>query len=110
MQLNHLSRLFRFNSPRLVAVLAALFFSVSALAQGIYAIPANARSGRLTPLQLPVVNIDGKDYRLAPGARIYNANHLTVTPNQVPKDAAVKYLLNSDGQIQTVWLQSEAPR
>lgn len=92
------------NFTRLTSTLAALLFSLSALAQPIYAIPTNALSGKFTPLQLPAVSIDGKNYRLAPGARIYSAKHLTVTPNQVPQDAAVKYVLNSDGQIQTVWL------
>lgn len=76
----------------------------NAWAQAPYAIPAHARSGRISAQQFPAVSIDGKDYRLAPGARIYNTNHLTITPNQLPKDAPVKFLLNSDGQIQTVWL------
>ncbi len=86
------------------AGLAVLFVTLTALAQAPYAVPANARSGRMTTQQFPVVTIDGTHYRMAPGGRIYNANHTTVTPNQVPQDSAVKFVLNSDGQIQTVWL------
>jgi hypothetical protein len=88
----------------IAAGVAALIVTITAFAQAPYAIPANARSGRMTSQQLPVVTIDGRDYRLAPGARIYNRNHLTLTPNLVPVDSPVKFVVNSDGQIQTVWL------
>lgn len=87
----------------LLAALAALSIAFTAWAQSPFAIPVNAKSGRMTVVQFPAVSIDGKDYRLAPGARIYNANHLTVTPNMLPRDAVVKFVLNKEGQIQTVW-------
>lgn len=88
----------------IAAGIAALMVTISALAQAPFAIPANARAGRFIAQQFPMVTIDGRDYRLAPGARIYSRNHLTLTPNLVPIDSPVKFALNSDGQIQTVWL------
>ena len=88
----------------IAAGFAALAVAIGALAQAPYAIPADARAGRMSSQQLPVVNINGRDYRLAPGARIYNRNHLTLTPNLVPANSPVRFVLNGDGQIQTVWL------
>jgi hypothetical protein len=74
--------------------------------------PADAKAGRFTAQQLPSVQIDGRDYRLAPGARIYSRDRLTMTPNLVPADSAVKFVLNEQGAIQTVWLidPKELPR
>jgi hypothetical protein len=74
--------------------------------------PADAKAGRFTAQQLPSVQIDGRDYRLAPGARIYSRDRLTLTPNLVPADSAVKFALNEQGAIQTVWLidPKELPR
>jgi hypothetical protein len=88
----------------IAAGIAALILTITSFAQAPFAIPSDARSGRMTSLQLPMVAIDGRDYRLAPGARIYNRNHLTLTPNMVPADSPVKFVVNGDGQIQTVWL------
>jgi len=42
--------------------------------------------------------------RAAPGARIFTSGNLTVTPNAVPPDTRVRYLLNGAGQVQTIWL------
>ncbi len=58
-----------------------------------------ARSGRLTIVQWPNVQIDGRPMRAAPGARILNTNNLTVTPNMVPPDTQVSYELDGIGQI-----------
>ena len=88
----------------IAAGIAALLLTITAFAQTPFSIPADARTGRMTSQQLPVVTINGRDYRLAPGARIFNRNNMTLTPNLVPADSPVKFVLNSDGQIQTVWL------
>jgi len=60
--------------------------------------------GTMTTQQLPVVNIDGKDYRLAPGARIVGQNNASVTPNQVPANSKVRYRVDAAGQITQVWI------
>ena len=88
----------------IAAGIAALAITLTAFAQAPFTIPVDARSGRFVAQQFPMVSIDGRDYRLAPGARIFNRNHLTLTPNLVPVDSPVKFVLNGDGQIQTVWL------
>ena len=96
----------------MAAGIAALILTITSFAQAPFAIPSDARSGRMTSLQLPTVSIDGRDYRLAPGARIYSRNHLTLTPNLVPADSPVRFVVNGDGQIQTVWLidPKDAPK
>ena len=60
--------------------------------------------GVMTTGQLPTVVIDGKDYRLAPGARIMGANKATLTPNQVPPNSNVRYRVDSSGQVSQVWI------
>jgi hypothetical protein len=52
------------------------------------------------------VYINGKPMRLAPGARILMPNNLTVTPNQVAADTPVRYRLDAQGQVHTVWVLS----
>ncbi|MFZ5540758.1 MAG: hypothetical protein ACOY5V_13560 [Pseudomonadota bacterium] len=89
---------------RLLTLLVALLVAGSVAAQAVRKIPADAPKGRLTALQLPLVTIDGKQFRMAPGARIFNANNLTVTPNLVPAGTPVRYELDAQGLIRTVWI------
>jgi hypothetical protein len=60
--------------------------------------------GTMTAGQLPVVAIDGKAMRLAPGARIVGANNTSITPNMLPPASRVRYKLDPTGQISHVWL------
>jgi hypothetical protein len=60
--------------------------------------------GTMTTRQLPVVSIDGKEMRLAPGARIVGANNASITPNLVPPASRVRYKLDSTGQVSQVWV------
>lgn len=66
--------------------------------------PAAVRTGTLQVLQWPVLTIDRKQFRAAPGARIVNRNNLTVTPNQVPPGAKVQYELDGSGQVRLMRL------
>ena len=80
----------------LVAVLAACGSS-NRLADGTYV-------GTMTTGSVPVVTIDGKEMRMAPGARIMNPGNTSVTPNQVPPNSRVRYKLDASGQVSQVWL------
>ena len=60
--------------------------------------------GVMTTQQLPLVTIDNKTYRLAPGARIVGANNSSVTPNQVPANSKVRYRVDAQGLVTQVWL------
>ncbi len=60
--------------------------------------------GTMTTGQVPIVMIDGKEMRMAPGARIMNANNASITPNQVPPASRVRYKVDAAGQVSQVWL------
>ena len=60
--------------------------------------------GMMTTQQVPLVQIDGKSQRLAPGARIVGANNASITPNQVPANSKVRYRVDASGQVTHVWL------
>jgi len=79
-----------------VAVLAACG-SANRLADG-------TMLGTMTTGTLPLVTIDGKEMRMAPGARIMNTGNTSVTPNQVPPNSRVRYKLDASGQVSQVWL------
>jgi hypothetical protein len=66
--------------------------------------PDGTMVGTMTTGALPEVAIDGKVLRLSPGARIYNAQKLTITPNQVPPNSRVRYKLDASGNVNQVWL------
>ncbi len=58
----------------------------------------------MTTGTVPLVTIDGKEMRMAPGARIMNTGNTSVTPNQVPPNSRVRYKLDASGQVSQVWL------
>jgi hypothetical protein len=60
--------------------------------------------GTMTPGTLPLVTIDGKEMRMAPGARIMSPSNTSVTPNQVPPNSRVRYRVDPSGQVSQVWL------
>jgi hypothetical protein len=66
--------------------------------------PDGSRVGIMSTGQLPEITIDGKAMRLAPGARIYNPGNLTITPNQVPANARVRYKVDATGLVNQVWV------
>ena len=87
--------------------LAALTISIAlalAACSSSKTLPDGSQLGVMTTQQLPNVVVDGKPMRLAPGARIMNAQNLSVTPNQVPPDSRVRYRVDASGQITQVWL------
>ncbi len=92
---------------RIAMALTGLLLATSVAAQLVPRyIPTDAPRGRFTPLQFPAVSINGKAMQLAPGARILTANNLTVTPNQVAPDTIVRYRLDGQGKVHTVWILS----
>ncbi len=91
----------------LTGATVALLFAAAVSAQIVSRfIPADAPRGRFTPAQFPEVTINGKPLRLAPGARILMPNNLTVTPNQVAANTLVRYRLDAQGLVHTVWVLS----
>jgi len=67
-------------------------------------LPQDARSGYLSHVRENLVNLDGRQMRLAPGAQIRGANNLIVVPTALPKDSLVKYQLNGSGELFRAWV------
>ncbi len=67
-------------------------------------LPDGSMLGTMTTQQLPLVQIDGRQQRLAPGARIVGANNTSITPNQVPANSKVRYRVDSSGLVTHVWI------
>jgi hypothetical protein len=90
---------------RTFAKLAFLFIGCSLLAcESTNRLPDGSMIGVMTTQQVPIVQIDGKQQRLAPGARIVGANNSSITPNQVPANSKVRYRVDASGQVTHVWL------
>ena len=90
---------------RLLSKLVPLLIGISLLAcESTNRLPDGSMIGVLTTQQLPVVQIDGKQHRLAPGARIVGANNSSVTPNQVPANTKVRYRVDASGLVTHVWI------
>ena len=79
----------------------ALLLAGGVAAQGA---PATAKTfvGKLTVVQWPLVEVDGKRIYAAPGARIVNTNKLTVTPNMVAPKTKARIELDDTGQIRRI--------
>ena len=93
---------------RCVFVLSiALAFAPPAQAQRVF--ENNALRGELVVVAPPEALLNGKPARLAPGARIRNAqNLLQLSGSIVDQKLLVHYTLDSFGQIQNVWILNEA--
>ena len=88
-----------------LAKLAFLLIAFSLLGcQSSNRLPDGSMVGVMTTQQLPSVQIDGKEQRLAPGARIVGANNASITPNQVPANSKIRYRVDATGLVTHVWL------
>jgi len=85
--------------------LAALIVAASLTAcSSNKVLPDGSILGTMTTQQLPIVSMDGKEMRLAPGARIVGTGNRSITPNQVPAESKVRYKVDAAGQISQVWI------
>jgi hypothetical protein len=67
--------------------------------------PKDVRLGRMTVVQPPVIQIDGKDDRLSPGARIRDArNMLVLSGSMAGSTVPVVYKRDGAGLVHEVWL------
>ena len=87
----------------LIAFLAACAVAAGAFAQ-LRSIPDKAKRGEMRHLRDMVVEIDGAQQRLAPGAQIRDAANRVVVPTSVPAGTPIKYLVNAEGQVREVWI------
>ena len=95
-----------------VLAAAALAGVASAYAQ-LRAIPDDAKRGQLRFVREMVVEIDGAQIRLSPGAQIRNTDNRILLPSALPQDSLlVKYIADASGQVHRVWIltQEEAAK
>jgi hypothetical protein len=88
---------------RLLALL--LLLPLAAAAQ-LRTIPQEAKRGEIRHLQGMLVEIDGKQQRLSPGAQIRDVNNRLVLPVSLSGKSEVKYLLDTSGLVHRVWILS----
>jgi hypothetical protein len=91
---------------RVIAVLtlAALAVAGTAFAQ-FRTIPDDAKRGHIRHVREMMVEIDGTQARLSPGAQIRNTDNRIILPNSLPQDSVlVKYLPDSAGLVHRVWI------
>jgi hypothetical protein len=75
------------------------------------AIPQDAVHGKIRHLQAMVVEIDGEEQLLSPGAQIRDARNNLILPVALPAAASeradAKYLRDGTGSVHRIWLLSE---
>jgi hypothetical protein len=80
--------------------------SAGAAAQ-LRSVPVQAERGFIRHIQGALVEIDGRQLPLAPGATIRGPNNLILVSTALPAEGAfAQYLLDADGQVVRVWLLS----
>src|SRR5687768_11329295 len=74
-------------------------------------IPQDAVHGKIRHVQAMVVEIDGEEQLLSPGAQIRDARNNVILPMSLPAAASeradAKYLRDDSGSVHRVWLLSE---
>lgn len=92
---------------RLIAAVALAFAMIAtpAAAQLPRPLPANGKLGHLAgQLQYPLVEIDRKTLRLAPGGVIVDQNNRFIVHGALPANADVLYVLDGRGDISRIIL------
>ncbi len=85
-------------------LLFILFFSAGGGLAAQRGLPVEAALGKVDAFEYPYAKIAGKTYRLAPGARIFDAWNRIVMPPALPEDARVLYQIDGNGDLSRVWL------
>ena len=94
-------------APALVCYGLLLLASSAATAQNLRQFPPAAQRAQLLVTAPPEVLLNGQPARLAPGARIWGANHMGVmSASLVGTPVLVNYVRDSYGLVQTVWILS----
>jgi hypothetical protein len=88
---------------RLLALL--LFLPLAATAQ-LRTIPQDAKRGEIRHVHDMLVEIDGTQQRLSPGAQIRDVNNRLVLPVSLSEKSEVKYQLDARGLVHRVWILS----
>src|SRR5260221_13067564 len=91
---------------RSIAFVLLLAVAAGAAQAQLRSIPADAKRATLSHVEGMMVEIDGRKMQLAAGAQIRDGRNMILVPAAVPPGVAVKYLLDSQGLIGSVWILS----
>jgi hypothetical protein len=93
----------------IVVLLSLLLMSRTGIAMEDRPLPADGILGVLTASALPKVIVDNKQVQLGAGAQIRNEHNLIVQIPAIKRtDLNILYEKNSQGQIQRIWLLTDA--
>jgi hypothetical protein len=88
---------------RPLAAALVLCLSCSALAQ-VRTLPADAKRAAMWHLQDRLVQLDGAQVMLSPGAQIRDADNRLMLPAAIPPGSIIKYLPDALGHVHRVWI------
>ena len=89
----------------LTALAAAACLCAPAAAQVQRAFPQNALRGAIVIGVAPEIQLNGDLARLAPGARIRDANNMTVVPSSlIGAKFLAHYTVDTSGLVKDVWI------
>ena len=89
------------------AATVCLLLATSSVMAQLRSLPDDAKRGRIRHVQEMLVEIDGTQVRLAPGAQIRSPENRLLVPSAVPPGALVKFTLDKGGLLQRVWLLTD---
>jgi hypothetical protein len=89
------------------ALLALMFVCALAAAQ-MRAIPAEAKRAAIRHVQENVVEINGTQVLLSPGAQIRDTENRLLVPGVLTDSVLAKYLFDAQGQVWRIWVLTPA--
>ena len=96
---------------KLLLLLALVMLAPRAPAQLLRTLPANAKRGTVGQQHpLPLVEINSKVVRLAPGGVIYDQNNRSIIHGALPAGADVAYTVDINGDVARIYLLTPAER
>jgi hypothetical protein len=87
-----------------IAAIVVLAVCATAAQAQLRTIPQDAVRGEIRHVEGSVIEIDGKTWRLAPGAQVRDHFNRVLVPMAIPPGALVKYQTESDDVVSRVWI------
>ena len=86
-------------------VLLVASLAIPAMAQ-LRTIPKDAQLAEIRHVRANLIELNGHQVQLAPGAQIRDTSNRIMMPSALPPGALVKYRLDASGQVREVWILS----
>ena len=94
---------------RALLFVAAFLFASAAAAQ-LRTIPPGAKLASARHVSENIVELNGSEHHLSPGAQIRDAMNRIIVPAALPAGARVKYQLDAAGLVHRVWILTPQER